>query len=142
MHRACLFGAGTLAAADDVQVMQVIPAETHAGAHRFGYLYEVDLGASIVVHGDTVAAATSYHKNVGKFIVIALVVLHVAAILFYKWFKQDGLVRPMVVGDKQLAAGLVVPHARDSAVSRLLALAVLAVCGWAVAWLVQLGNAF
>ena len=94
------------------------------------------------VSGDTVTAATSYHKNVGKFIVIALVVLHVAAILFYKWFKQDGLVRPMVVGDKQLAAGLVVPHARDSAASRLLALAVLAVCGGAVAWLVQLGNAF
>ena len=94
------------------------------------------------VSGDTVAAATSYHKNVGKFIVIALVVLHVAAILFYKWFKKDGLVRPMVLGDKQFAAGLVVPHARDSAASRLLALAVLAVCGGAVAWLVQLGNAF
>jgi cytochrome b len=94
------------------------------------------------VSGDTVAAATSYHKNIGKFIVIALVVLHVAAILFYKWVKKDGLVRPMVLGDKQLATDLVVPHARDSVASRLLALAVLAVCGGAVAWLVQLGNAF
>lgn len=94
------------------------------------------------VSGDTVAAATSYHKNIGKFIVIALVVLHVAAILFYKWVKKDGLVRPMVLGDKQLGAGVVVPHARDSLASRLLALVVLAVCGGAVAWLVRLGHAF
>ena len=94
------------------------------------------------VSGDTVAAATSYHKNIGKFIVIALVVLHVAAILFYKWVKKDGLVRPMVRGDKQLAAGLVVPQTRDSLASRLLALGVLTVCAGAVAWLVRLGHAF
>lgn len=94
------------------------------------------------VSGDTVAMATSYHKNVGKFIVIALVVLHVAAIVFYKWVKKDNLVRPMVVGDKQMAAGLPVPSARDSAASRVLALMVLALCGGAVAWLVQLGHAF
>ena len=48
----------------------------------------------------------------------------------------------MVVGDKQLAIGQPVPSARDSAASRLLALLVLAVCGGAVAWLVQLGSAF
>lgn len=94
------------------------------------------------VSGDTVAMATSYHKNVGKFIVIALVVLHVAAIVFYKWVKKDSLVRPMVVGDKQVVANLPVPSARDSTASRLLALMVLALCGGAVAWLVQLGQAF
>ena len=94
------------------------------------------------VSGDTVALATSYHKNVGKFIVIALVVLHVVAIGFYKWVKKDNLVRPMVVGDKQVAANLAVPQARDSAASRVLALVVLALSGGAVAWLVQLGNAF
>ena len=94
------------------------------------------------VSGDTVALATSYHKNVGKFIVIGLVVLHVAAIAFYKWVKKDNLVRPMVVGDKQMAASLKVPQARDSLASRVLALMVLAVCGGAVAWLVQLGTAF
>ncbi len=94
------------------------------------------------VSGDTVALATSYHKNVGKFIVIALVVLHVVAIGFYKWVKKDNLVRPMVVGDKQVAAHLAVPQARDSAASRVLALVVLALSGGAVAWLVQLGNAF
>ncbi|MDZ4295203.1 MAG: cytochrome b/b6 domain-containing protein [Hydrogenophaga sp.] len=94
------------------------------------------------VSGDTVALATSYHKNVGKFIVIALVVLHVAAIVFYKWVKKENLVRPMVVGDKQVAPGLALPQASDSVATRALALMILVVCGGAVAWLVRLGNAF
>lgn len=93
------------------------------------------------VSGDTVVLATSYHKNVGKFFVIGLVALHVAAIVFYKWIKKDNLVRPMVLGDKKMAAGLKVPQARDSLASRALALMVLAGCGGAVAWLVQLGTA-
>lgn len=92
------------------------------------------------VSGDTVSMATSYHKNVGKFIVLALVALHLAAILYYKLVKKQGLVRPMVVGDKQLAVN--VPPARDTAGTRVLALVVLAVCGAAVARLVQLGTAF
>jgi cytochrome b len=94
------------------------------------------------VSGETVALATGYHKNVGKFIVIGLVVLHVAAIVFYKWVKKDNLVRPMVSGDKQVAAGSNLPQARDTLASRVLALVVLAACGGAVAWLVQLGSAF
>ena len=94
------------------------------------------------VSGDTVALATGYHKNVGKFIVIALVVLHVGAIVFYKWVKKDNLARPMVLGDKQMALGLALPQASDSLATRALALMILGVCGGAVAWLVQLGNAF
>jgi cytochrome b len=92
------------------------------------------------VSGDTVSMATSYHKNVGKFIVIGLVALHLLAILFYKLVKKQGLVRPMVVGDKQLTAQ--VRSARDNTGTRLLALVVLALCGAAVAWMVSLGNAF
>ena len=89
------------------------------------------------VSGDTVAAATGYHKNIGKFIVIGLVVLHLAAILFYKLVRKQGLVRAMVVGDKRLTAPAT--GARDSAGARLLALAVLLVCAGAVRWLVSLG---
>ncbi|KRC11210.1 cytochrome B [Hydrogenophaga sp. Root209] len=94
------------------------------------------------VSGDTVALATSYHKNVGKFIVIGLVILHVAAVFFYKWVKKDNLIRPMVVGDKQVTRAVSVPETHDSASSRALALLVLALCGGAVTWLVSLGNAF
>jgi cytochrome b len=92
------------------------------------------------VSGDTVAMATGYHTNIGKFIVMALVLLHVAAILFYKLVKKQRLVRSMVVGDKQLA--LSAPSARDTALTRLLALAVLGMCAAVVAWLVRLGTAF
>lgn len=89
------------------------------------------------VSGDTVAAATGHHKNIGKFLVIGLVVLHLAAIVFYKLARRQALVRAMVVGDKQLPAPAT--SARDSAGSRLLALAVLLVCAGAVRWLVGLG---
>ncbi len=90
------------------------------------------------VSADTAGAATSYHKDVGKLLVLALAGLHVLAILFYKLVKKQGLVRAMVVGDKALATP--VPGARDTAATRLLALGVLVACGLVVAWLVQLGQ--
>ena len=91
-----------------------------------------------LVSGDTASQATRYHKSVGKLILIVLVSLHVLAILFYKWFKKDNLVRPMVLGDKQVAAPM--PSARDTASSRLLALAVWAFCAALVYWIVGLGQ--
>jgi cytochrome b len=92
------------------------------------------------VSGDTISQATSYHKNVGKFILIALVVLHLLAIGFYKLAKKDNLVRPMLLGDKRV--GSPVPSAKDSLGSRLLALGVYALCALAVYGLVRLGNGF
>jgi cytochrome b len=91
-----------------------------------------------LVSGDTVSLATNYHKNVGKFIVIALVVLHLLAIAFYKLVKKQDLVRPMVVGDKALPAP--VRAARDTAGSRLLALVILLLCAAAVYGIVGLGG--
>ena len=92
------------------------------------------------VSGDTISQATSYHKNVGKFILIALVVLHLLAIGFYKLVKKDNLVRPMLLGDKRVESP--VPSAKDSLGSRLLALGVYALCALAVYGLVRLGNGF
>lgn len=89
------------------------------------------------VSADTVAAATGYHKNIGKFVVLGLVAVHLAAILFYKLARKQSLVRPMLVGDKRLTAPAT--GARDSAGTRLLALGVLLVCAAAVRWLVSLG---
>lgn len=91
-----------------------------------------------LVSSDTVSQATRYHKSIGKLLVIVLVALHVLAILFYKWFKKDNLVRPMVLGDKQLPAPA--PSARDSTSSRLLALGIWAACAAAVYWIVGLGQ--
>ncbi|WP_326541279.1 cytochrome b/b6 domain-containing protein [Pseudorhodoferax sp.] len=88
--------------------------------------------------GELVSQATSYHKGVGEWLVIGLVLLHVAAVLFYLWGKKQNLVRPMVSGDKELPAAT--PASRDDAASRLLALAIGAVCAGLAYWVSGLGN--
>ena len=82
--------------------------------------------------------ATWYHKEVGQWLLVALVVLHVAAVAWYLRRKRQDLVRPMIVGDKELA----VPArpSRDDLASRSVALAVLAVCATLVAWVVKAGT--
>ncbi len=82
-------------------------------------------------------AATWYHKRVGQWIVVGLVLLHIAAVLYYLIRRKDNLIRAMVGGDKTLERKA--PESRDTAGTRLLALAVLVGCGAAVAWLVSLG---
>ena len=88
---------------------------------------------------DTVSALTSYHKDVGKLVVLALVVLHLLALVVYKLVKRRALVAAMVSGDKAL------PHeasaSRDGWAQRLLALALLLGCVALVRWVVSLGNA-
>ena len=87
------------------------------------------------VSNTTVNLATNYHTNIGRWIVLGLVVLHVAAIGFYFWRKQN-LVRPMLTGDKQLTVQ--VPASRDDFASRVGALAIFGVCGAFVGWVASL----
>ena len=83
------------------------------------------------VSNATTNLATNYHKNIGKWIILALVALHIAAIGFYFWRKHN-LVKPMLTGDKQLA--LNIKGSRDDAVTRAGALAVFGVCVVFVVW--------
>ena len=83
-------------------------------------------------------AATWYHRQIGQWLVIGLVLLHVAAILYYVLKKRQVLVRPMVVGDKDVATPTM--PSRDDAISRLIAAAVLAGCSAFVWWVVRLGS--
>ncbi|MEJ5992511.1 cytochrome b/b6 domain-containing protein [Ramlibacter sp. PS3R-8] len=83
-------------------------------------------------------AATWYHRQIGQWLVISLVLLHVAAIAYYVVKKRQVLVRPMVVGDKDLATPAT--PSRDDASSRLVAAAVLAACSALVWWIVRLGS--
>lgn len=85
-------------------------------------------------------AATAWHKNAGEAIILALVALHVGAILFYRLRKKIDLIGPMVSGDKPLhAAAGDVPSSRDDARTRLLALVLaLAAAGVAI-WVMRLG---
>lgn len=89
------------------------------------------------VASSKVTIATWYHKEVGQWLLIALVVLHVAAVLFYLVKKRQNLVRPMIVGDKEVLAPA--PSSRDDAASRAIAVVVLAIAAGAVTWLVRLG---
>ncbi|MFN3571741.1 MAG: cytochrome b/b6 domain-containing protein [Polaromonas sp.] len=84
------------------------------------------------VSNATVSLATNYHKNIGKWIVLALVLLHIAAIVFYLWRKHN-LVGAMLHGDKELVTR--VAPSRDDAASRTAALVVLAACAGGVYWI-------
>jgi cytochrome b len=99
-----------------------------------GFISDDEIAASgpwtPLVSGDWIERATEYHSEIGKTLIIALVVLHVASILFYKRFKHEDLVTPMVQGDKALPADT--PASRDTAFTRVLALAVWAACAYAV----------
>lgn len=85
-----------------------------------------------------VSQATWYHKHVGKLVLIALVLLHVGAILFYLLRRHDNLIRPMWLGDKELATAH--PASRDDLRARALALLLLALCAAAVALLLRLAG--
>lgn len=85
------------------------------------------------------ALATRYHKRVGQWIIVALVLLHIGAIVYYRTRRHQDLVGPMLRGDKQLTQPA--RPSRDDAASRIAAAALFALCAGFVAWLVGLGAA-
>lgn len=88
--------------------------------------------------GSQVVKATFYHKEVGKILLLALVATHIAAILFYRIRRQQNLVRPMILGDRELPAPA--SASRDDASSRLGALLIWACCLGLVLGLVNLSS--
>lgn len=90
------------------------------------------------VSNATVSMLTGYHKNIGKYVLLVLVLLHIAAILFYLLKKKENLIGPMLHGDKSLLHR--VENSRDDGRSRVLALAVFAGCAGLVASLVKLAG--
>lgn len=87
------------------------------------------------VSNATVNLTTNYHKNIGKWVLLTLVVLHIAAIVFYLRRKHN-LVNAMLHGDKELVTQ--VPASRDDGASRIAALLVLGICAAAVFWVSSL----
>lgn len=90
------------------------------------------------VAGATASSATAWHKDYGQWILIALVLLHLLALLYYRVIKGKRLVGPMFSGDKPLPADT--PASRDGAGTRVLALLLAAACAGGVAWVVSLGG--
>ena len=87
------------------------------------------------VSNATVSLATNYHKNIGKWLLLTLVALHIGAIVFYLWRKHN-LVNAMLHGDKELVVA--VPGSRDDALSRAGAVMVFALCAACAAWVASL----
>ena len=88
------------------------------------------------VPNEMVRACSQYHRNVGEWIVIALVVLHVAAVAYYRWALRRNLVAAMVHGYQQAAPGSL--GSRDDMRMRVLALVVLAACAALFGWVASL----
>lgn len=88
-----------------------------------------------LVDTDTGLAATAWHAEVGQWLLVALIGLHVGAVLFYQWRRKQDLLGPMLRGDKVLA--FPATPSRDDTASRLAALGVFAACAGAVWWLVR-----
>lgn len=87
------------------------------------------------VANSIVSLLTKYHAEVGKSLLILLVLLHIGAIVYYKVKKRDNLVPPMLHGDKQL--GFPAEPSRDDKRSRSLAAAIFLACALSVAALVR-----
>lgn len=77
---------------------------------------------------------SGYHQSVGQWALLALIALHVAAILTYRLRLGTDLIGPMISGDKLLPAG--VPASHDDRSTRALAVVLLTACAAVVACVV------
>ncbi len=91
------------------------------------------------VSNAVVGQATGYHKEIGQYLVLGLVGLHVLAIGFYVLVRKHQLVAPMLHGDKELPQP--VAPSRDDLASRATAVIALGI-GAGVAWWVSTLGAF
>jgi cytochrome b len=86
------------------------------------------------VSGKMSALLTTLHRG-NETVILALIALHIAAILFYRIAKRRDLVGPMLHGDAPGLPGEM--PSRDDLSLRLRALVLAALCAGAVAWLVR-----
>lgn len=82
------------------------------------------------VSGRTAHLLTEWHGEVGESVLLGLLLLHVAAVLFYRLVGGKDLIGPMLRGDKLLPPDT--PGSRDGWPQRLLALMLIAGCAAAV----------
>jgi cytochrome b len=89
------------------------------------------------VSGATSSLLTSWHKGWGQGLILAMVVLHVAAIVYYRLKRKQDLIGPMISGDKTLRTGI--PASEDHVRARATALLLIGLCAALVGWIVNLG---
>lgn len=89
-----------------------------------------------LVPSQWVAFATEYHGDIGKVLLLVFITLHVGTVLYYKRFKNEDLISPMLHGDKVLPNDT--HDSRDTFTSRLFALSILCASAYAVYRLVNM----
>lgn len=119
--------------------LSVVAMLALVGAQAVGGLFANDDIASEgplvrLVSKATSDTITTLHR-INEKLILALVVLHVAAIVFYLWRKRTNLVRPMITGDKSDVDPA--QAARDDTGLRVRAAVLLAICAAAVWWIVK-----
>jgi cytochrome b len=92
-----------------------------------------------LVSNATVSLASRYHTDIGKWILLSLVLVHIVAIVIYTRRKHR-LVSAMFHGDKHLLAPATA--SRDDTVSRLLALFIFVLCSAIAYWVSTLMPVF
>ena len=85
----------------------------------------------------TASVAGGWHTEFGKWLLIVLVIAHIAAVLYYLWRKQQNLIGPMVHGDMPLPPGT--PASADGTGQRLAAALTLTAAAALAWWVGSLG---
>lgn len=88
------------------------------------------------VSAKVAGVAHSFHA-IGQWLLLALIALHIVAVLFYLVKKRQNLVAAMVSGDKDVDHSA--RSSRDDLATRTLAAVLLAISAGFVTWLVRLG---
>ncbi len=88
------------------------------------------------VSSRSASLASGWHSQVGQWLLIALMTLHVGAIAYYALRKKRDLIGPMVSGDKAFDAP--VPPSTDSTATRALAVLIAVGCGALSLWIASL----
>ena len=93
---------------------------------------------SALVSNALVSWATSWHQTYGKSILLAMVAMHLLALLWYRWKKNERLVLAMFQGDKILPE--VHPDSVDNVKTKALGLVVFLMAIGAVAFALSFGG--
>ncbi len=97
---------------------------------------------SSLVANKWVALASQYHSEVGKVVLLALLILHVGAIIYFWKKKNNNLIPAMISGDKEVDTADISLSllSKDGTFQRILAIVLLAIAAGVVAWIVNLGT--
>lgn len=92
---------------------------------------------------DVVQRATHFHTEVGRLLLIALLLLHIAAVLYYQWGRREPLVGAMWHGYKSTDSTQVqYPASKDGWKQRGLAVLLALACAALVGWVVSLAPTY